>query len=31
MVFVMTVFQTQVFECSLCKKTMLIPEPQGDE
>jgi hypothetical protein len=31
MAFVMTVFQTQVFECTQCKKAMLIPEPQRDD
>jgi hypothetical protein len=31
MAFVMTVFQTQVFECTQCKKAMLIPQPQRDD
>jgi hypothetical protein len=31
MAFVMTIFQTQVFECTQCKKGMLIPEPPDDE
>jgi hypothetical protein len=31
MVFVMIVFQTHVFECTQCKKAMLIPQPQRDE
>jgi hypothetical protein len=29
--FVMTVFQTRVFECTQCKKGLLIPGPQRDE
>jgi hypothetical protein len=31
MAFVMTVFQTRVFECAQCKKVTLIPAPQDGE
>jgi hypothetical protein len=31
MAFVVTVFQTQVFECAKCKKAVLVPESQGGE